>query len=242
MYIYVHILTRIHTCKLTYIHTYKDTYVHIYNRTCTYAHIHKYTPTIVPGGSVLWCICMLQNIWTVPTTGRAGTITAVLGEGALASVRWDSTPNEEHQYRCGRFGRFELVRATFLLHSQPMQLYAQILQEWTYYLDFLTTTLCIFESFLNNHTCAWVHMGRGHGRCRRCTRIHSTHTNSHIHIHIHIHTHTKTFATANVRRARHSAIAGIADARQPQNKHEERTWKRQRPKYRRWRHASSFAQ
>jgi hypothetical protein len=42
--------------------------------------------------------------------GRAGTITSVLGEGALATVRWDANPGEEHQYRTGRFGRFELVR------------------------------------------------------------------------------------------------------------------------------------
>jgi len=42
-------------------------------------------------------------------TGKPGIITCVLGEGALASVRWDVSPNEEHQYRVGRFGRFELV-------------------------------------------------------------------------------------------------------------------------------------
>lgn len=42
-------------------------------------------------------------------TGKPGTITCVLGDGALASVRWDVSPNEEHQYRVGRFGRFELV-------------------------------------------------------------------------------------------------------------------------------------
>ena len=41
--------------------------------------------------------------------GKAGTITSVVGEGALATVRWDVTPSEEHQYRTGRFGRFELV-------------------------------------------------------------------------------------------------------------------------------------
>jgi hypothetical protein len=41
--------------------------------------------------------------------GKAGTITSVAGEGALATVRWDVTPSEEHQYRTGRFGRFELV-------------------------------------------------------------------------------------------------------------------------------------
>ena len=44
--------------------------------------------------------------------GRAGTIVAVLGDGALATVRWDVAPSEEHQYRVGRFGRFELVRAS----------------------------------------------------------------------------------------------------------------------------------
>ena len=41
--------------------------------------------------------------------GRAGTIVAVMAEGMLASVRWDVNPSMEHQYRVGRFGRFELV-------------------------------------------------------------------------------------------------------------------------------------
>ena len=41
--------------------------------------------------------------------GRAGTIVAVMAEGMLASVRWDVNPSQEHQYRVGRFGRFELV-------------------------------------------------------------------------------------------------------------------------------------
>jgi len=129
MYMYVRILTRIHTCKLTYIHTKIHTSIYTY----AHARMHTYTNTHLLLFQEGLCydayICMHRNILTVPTTGRAYTITAVLGEGALASVRWDSTPNEEHQYRCGRFGRFELVRATFLLESQPMQLYAQILQE-----------------------------------------------------------------------------------------------------------------
>ncbi|MGB1593418.1 MAG: hypothetical protein ACPIOQ_11745 [Promethearchaeia archaeon] len=41
--------------------------------------------------------------------GRAGTIVAVMAEGMIASVRWDVNPSMEHQYRVGRFGRFELV-------------------------------------------------------------------------------------------------------------------------------------
>ena len=60
---------------------------------------------------------LLAQLLMSMRAGRAGTITAVLGDGALASVRWDVDPAQEHQYRVGRFSRFELVRSDVTIIS-----------------------------------------------------------------------------------------------------------------------------